>query len=303
MNVEQQIPPQEDPIVKTGLAKNNLDFGEFSRMPEYIAVNKCLTEMLLSKLPRKFFHVDVAAGTGMVEKLLIEGAEKTGKTGAIIGVDPNSTSLAIARENVISSQSVSIKFIEGIGQDLKRLLKDEIPVEGADGASIHDALHEIWSNEDKTQIIQSMADILKPEGLLSFNSAFTTIANGPDWGRWKLLSMRKLSGQQDIKRDKKNKAMPVLAPQDYKEMIQATGLVVVHEKITPVFLTKEALKAISRYPAFFQGVFDDMPGQESFSGIEKSNALVQVIEELGTPGFPKTWYEIIAQKPKAAPTP
>lgn len=301
MTVEQRS-PREDSIVKTDLAKNNLNFGEFSRMTEYIGVNRALTEMLLAKFPANFFHVDVAAGTGMVEKLIKEGAEKTGKTGKIIGVDPNSTSLAIARESVIGSQSVSIKFIEGMGQDLKRLLKGEIPEEGADGVSIHDALHEIWNNEDKTQIIQSMADILQPEGLLSFNSAFTTIANGPDWGRWKLLSMRKLSGQQDIKRDKKNRAMPVLTPQDYKDMIQAAGLVVVHEKITPVFLTKEALKAIARYPAFFQGVFDDMPGQESFSGIEKSNALVQVVEEIGTPGFPKTWYEIIAQKPKAAPT-
>lgn len=283
--------------------KINLDFGKFSRMPEYIAVNQSLVESLISKLPNNFLHIDVAAGTGMVEELMKEEAEKTGRRGEVIGVDPNATSLAIARENVVSSKKVSIKFIEGKGQNLKLLLNGEISGKDVDSVSIHDALHEIWDNNDKAQIVQSMADILKPGGYFTFNTAFTTIANSEDssgWGRWKLMSMEKLAGQR-VKRNKNAEAMPVLTPEEYKEMILNTGLTVVHEKKITVCLTKEALEAIARYPGFFEGTFADMPEQEKYSGLEKSDALVSSLYELGLPALNKVWYEIIAQKPAAAP--
>lgn len=276
-----------------------LDFGKFSEMPEYIAVNRSLVGTVVLRLPNNFIHVDVAAGTGMVEKLMKEEAEKLGKKGKVIGVDPNTTSLAIARRNVTSSANVEIKFIEGMGQNLKHLLNGEVS-EGVDSTSIHDAIHEIWNNEDKADIIKSMAHILKPGGLLSFNSAFTTISNlnkdGGNWGRWKLLSMEKLAGGK-VRRNKDAKAMPVLKPEEYKKMITDAGLVIVMEKRTDVALTKEALIAIARYPAFFEGTFADMPDQEKYSQIEKSNALVTVIEELGVPELTKVWYEVIAQKP------
>lgn len=312
MNAEQQKASQEDPTAKNGLAKNNLNFEEFGKMPEYVAVNRSLTDLLLSKLPRNFFHVDVAAGTGMVEKLIKEGAEETGKSGKIIGVDPNPISLAIARENVISSQSVSIKFIEGMGQDLKQLLKGEIPEEGADGVSIHDALHEIKDDKDKIQVVQSMADILKTEGLFSFNSSFTTEGNsdqGMAWGKWKAQAMKKLNRRRDP--EARNKMMPTLRPEDYKQMIENTGLKVIHESRRIVTLTKEALVAIARYPAFFDGVLEDMD-QKDMEGktVEqkkeweevKSNALVEALADLNIPFLRRVWYEIIAQKPKAAPT-
>lgn len=293
--------PQRDPTLPT-VSKNNLDFGEFSRMPEYVAINKTLIRTLLSRLPANFFHVDIAAGTGMVEKLIKEEAEESDKAGKIFGVDPNTTSLAIARKDVLSSEKITVSFIEGMGQDLKRLLKGEVPEEGVDSTSIHDALHEIRSNEDKTQVIQSMADILKPEGLLSFNSAFTTVSNNEaqsKWGRWKLMGMKKLGIRE---RNPVCDAMPILPPQAYRKMIENAGLVVVHEKTTPVYLTKAALIAIARYPAFFRGTFDDIVGQENVSDIDKSNALVESIEEMGVPSLPKIWYEIIAQKPSVAPT-
>ncbi|MDZ4228180.1 MAG: class I SAM-dependent methyltransferase [Candidatus Levybacteria bacterium] len=299
MNIGESLRPTEAASAKK-ILENGLNFGEFSQMPEYVEVNRNLVKTFLSKLPRRFIHVDVAAGTGMVEKLIKEESEVAGKTGIIIGVDPNSTSLAIARENVISSQSVSIKFIEGIGQNLKQLLKDEISEEGVDSTSILDALHEIRDNEDKVKVIQSMTDNLKPNGFLSFNSAFTTISNNEaqsKWGRWKLIAMKRLGIRE---RNENADAMPILAPQVYKDMIEKAGLVVIHEKNTSVFLTKGALKAIARYPAFFRGTFDDIRGQEKISDIDKSNALVEAMEELGFPGLPKIWYEIIAQKPCAA---
>jgi ubiquinone/menaquinone biosynthesis C-methylase UbiE len=277
-----------------------LDFGDFSKRKEYIDVNQKLVEMLFSKLPDGFFHADVAAGTGMVERLFRENAEKTQKSGTIIGIDPNVTSLNYARKEVPSSEKLSVIFIEGMGQNLKQLLEGKIPQRGVDSVSIHDALHEIRDNSDKASVIQSMADILKPEGYLTYNSAFTTIANNhapSRWGRWKLLAMKKLGIRE---RNPDCNSMPILTPQDYKKIIENAKLVVVHEKTTPVFLTKEALEAISRYPAFFRGTFDDIKGQEKVPDAAKSNALIESLNEIELP-LPKIWHEIIAQKPAVCP--
>ena len=278
-----------------GYADNNLNFEPFSKQPEYIKVNRDLIKQLVLGLPVNFCHVDVATGTGLVPRLIIEEATKENKEGEVIGIDPNVTSLNIARRNILGSRGISVKFIEGMGQDLKRLLSGIIPPGGVDGVSILDALHEIREDEDKVEVIRAMASILKPGGLLAFNSAFTTdgISKDPmSWGKLKLRAMAILGG----KRDKQAQGLPIHPPGKYKQMIENAGLEVIHEAKQIVDLTKEALIAISRYPAFFRGALEDMLGQESIPDIEKSNALIQAVKKLGVPALPRGWYEIIAEK-------
>lgn len=275
---------------------NSLNFEEFSKQPEYVEVNRGLVKQFVLKLPENFCHVDVATGTGLVPRLIIEEATKENKRGEVIGIDPNVTSLNIARRNILGPRGISVKFIEGFGQDLKQLLNGIIPPGGVDGVSILDALHEIRKDEDKIEVIGAMADILKPGGLLTFNSAFTTegiLIDPMVWGKWKLRAMGILEG----KRDRQVQVMPIHSPETYKQMIENAGLKVIHEAKKIVNLTKETLLAISKYPAFFRGALEDMRGQESVPDIEKSNALIQALEELGVPALPRVWYEIIAQKP------
>ena len=275
---------------------NILTFEEFSRQPEYIEVNRGLIQKFVSRLPAVFCHVDVATGTGLVPQLIIDEAGRGGKKGKIIGIDPNVTSLNIAKRRVQSSSDIVVEFIEGMGQDLKQLLGGIIPPGGVDGVSILDAIHEIRKDEDKVEVIEAMADILKPGGLLIFNSAFTTDGSSIDpmsWGKLKLRAMGILEG----KRDKQVQAMPIHPPGIYKKMIENAGLKVILEAKQIVNLTKEALLAISKYPAFFRGALEDMRGQESVPDIKKSNALIQALKELGVPALPRVWYEIIAQKP------
>jgi len=275
---------------------NNLNFEEFSGQPEYVEVNRGLVKQVVLKLPVNFCHVDVATGTGLVPRLIIEEATKENKKGEIIGVDPNVTSLNIARRNILGPRGISVKFIEGFGQDLKQLLGRIIPPGGVDGVSILDALHEIRKDEDKVEVIGAMADILKPGGLLTFNSAFTTegiLMDPMGWGKWKLRAMGILGGR----RDKQVQGLPIHPPEIYKQIIENAGLKVIYEAKKIVNLTKEALLAISKYPAFFRGALEDMRGQESVPDVKKSNALIQALKELGVPALPRVWYEIIAQKP------
>lgn len=280
----------------TSLPDNPYTYEHFAKQPEYVQVNRELVQVFIPFLPKNFLHVDVATGTGLVPKLLIEEAGERGHKGIIIGVDPNATSLDIARKTTPVVDNISVHYIKGLGQNLKKLLVGKIPEEDVDGVSIHDALHEIRDEEDKITTVRNMANILKPGGLFSFNSAFTTEAIRKEprrWAGWKMRAMQILGGE----RDKQVKTMPIYTPDKYKEMMQTVGLRIIHEMQKQVMLSKEALKAISMYPAFIKGVFEDMKGHENISDKDKSDALIRALDTQNINALPRIWYEILAQKP------
>ena len=211
-------------------------------------------------------------------------------------IDPNITSLEIARKTTKGSRGVYVEFIEGMGQDLGKLLRGKVNDKGVDSVSILDALHEIRNDEDKRIILENMAGILKPEGTFVFNSAFTTeaIRNSPrEWAKWKITAMDILGR----KRNKEVPTLPIHSPEKYREMIRNAGLEVVHEATKVVNLTKRALGAIAMYPEFVRGVFEDMQDQDKFSLQQKSSALRQALTENNVSFLPRIWFEVIARKP------
>lgn len=275
---------------------SHFTFEEFADQPEYQQVNRELVARLFTFNSNPFLHVDVATGTGLIPKLIIENAQKTGRKGSIFGIDPNSVSLDIAKRTTPFSDSVQVEYLLGFGQQLQQILSGKIPSEGVDSLSIHDALHEIEGEKDKREVLVAMVSVLKPGGVLSFNSAFATYGVKAEnsevkWGRWKMSALRLLEGQ----RDKNVEPIKIYTPDQYKEMIEFVGLRVIHEDYPVVHLSQKALAAISKYPKFVEGVFGDMIGQENFSLQEKSEALIKALENVQS--IPRGWYEVVAQKP------
>lgn len=291
MNAESR--PSEP--ITTPIKPSPLNFEPFAQQPEYVQTNRDLIQIAISYLREGFVNiVDVACGTGLAPKLLIEELQRTGQKGRIIGIDPNPTSLEIARKTTHPSEDVSVEFIKGFGQVLRELLQGKIPKDGVDGVSILDAIHEIPGEEDKKKVLSSMADILKPGGVLLLNSAFTTFGMEPSpmaWGKWKLRAFRHFDGKQN----KDINAIKLHTPEEYKQMLEASKLKVISQAKKVVNLSHEALVAISHYPEFINGVFRDMIDQDKFSLEEKRDALVKALE--GIRFLPRGWWEIIAQKP------
>jgi SAM-dependent methyltransferase len=275
--------------------RRDLDFGSFAQQPEYVEVNRGLVQRLVEYLPDNFLHVDIASGTGLVPKLIIEQCHAIGRVGRVIGIDPNWSSLAIASRST-HSKTVSVAFLEGYGRATRELVATELPEGGAHGVSIHDALHEIDDDEEKMETVRVMSGILRPSGVFTYNSAFTTVAmegSMMHWGRWKALAFDQLGG----KRNKEIQPIKVHRPDTYRKMLTNAGLSVVHEATKVVPLSAEALVAISRYPVFIEGVFKDMVDQSSFSLEAKSHALITALARLHVDGMPRIWHEILAQKP------
>jgi len=270
-------------------------FVPFARDSAYRQANRDLLLEAFAYLPPMFFQVDVATGTGLVPQEVGSLCEEKGKAGRVIGVDLDPFALESARRNTPSTPHCVVEFVEGRAQDMGQLLDGIIPPEGVDYVSVHDAIHEIGGDKDKKSVFAAMAGILKPGGIFTYNSAFTTAAmegSAIKWGRWKAKALSILGG----KRDRKVEAIKIHPPEEYKEMICNAGLVVIHEAKRVVELSRSALAAIAQYPAFVEGVFADMVGREEMQFEKKSQALIEALDSLGITEIPRIWHEIVAQK-------
>lgn len=276
------------------------NFVEFSQIAEYRNVNKGLLATALKFLPKnikQLIHVDNATGTGLVPQLAAELYHERGIDATIIGIDPDLYALRRAADSVKNIEYINLSLFQGYGQHLEEVLKGYIPSEGVEVVSIHDAIHEIPGRDIKRAIFASQAKILKPGGVQTYNSSFTTIGNadaGLKWGRWKMGAFSYFGE----KRDRNVTAIEVFSPEEYVKMITDSGLKIVHEDRKNVVLSLDALKAISRYPEYVNGIFRDMENTDKYPLLEKSNALITVLEKEGVTELPRLWHEVVAQKTK-----
>jgi len=271
------------------------NFVAFSRDRAYREANRELILRAFSRLPSPFFQVDVASGTGLVAREVSDLCQQTGKMGTIIGVDLDPFAVESARESVPSTSYCAVGFIQGRAQDIHRLLQGRIPPEGVDYVSIHDAIHEIEGEKDKRSVFSSIASNLKPGGIFTYISAFTTAAmegSAVKWGRWKAKALSMLGA----KRDRTVEAIKIHTPEEYGEMITNAGLVIIYQARRVVELCEDALGAIAQYPAFVEGVFGDTVGKEKILFEKKSQALIDALDSLGIAEIPRIWHETMAQK-------
>ncbi len=284
-----------EPVDDHAAQSEEFNFVSFAQDRAYREANRALIARAFARLPSPFVHVDLATGTGLVPQEVCALCREQGKQGTIIGLEPDGFALESARRNTPSGPGYAVEFVQGFAQDLARLLAGKVPAAGIDYASIHDAIHEIKREDDKKTVLAAVASILKPGGIFTYNSAFTTAAmeeGAMDWGRMKARAFAILGG----KRDRQMVAITIHTPEQYRQMIVDAGLAVIYEAKRVVRLSRTALDAIARYPAFVEGVFGDMAGAAQVPLAEKSRALLAAIDALGFVELPRVWHEIIAQK-------
>ena len=279
----------------------NLHFGHFAAIPRYRQVNQALVRTLFPHLPDPFLHVDLATGTGLVPQLLFEEAQTAGYHGTIVGVDREPRALEIASAGTTHSADIAVVFRHGDVRQLDRLLGELAPPSSVDSLSIHDAIHEIVGEQDQRAVLRVMAKLAKPRGLISLNSSFTSIAmtvenSARRYGQWKLQLIRLMGATR-------NKTVPRFAyrsPEDYRRMVEEAGFEIIHEAQRVVELTKEDLKAISRYPAGIEGFCADLAFPKALRLDELSEGMIAALETLPYDTLPRVWYELIGRKRSAA---
>ena len=272
------------------------NFEAYAQDRAYRETNRALIARAFAQLPSPFFHIDVATGTGLVPQEVCALCRELGKRATVIGLDPDGFALESARRHTPSGPGYTVEFVQGVAQDMSHLLAGKVPLEGVDYASIHDAIHEIPGEDTKRSVLAAMAQILRPGGVLTYNSAFTTAAldmGAMEWGRLKAKAFAVLGG----KRDRHAVAVKIHTPEEYRQMIVDAGLEVIYEGRQVVRMTRESIAAIAHYPAFIEGVFSDMIGTEQVPLAEKHRAMMEVIQNMGAVELPRVWHEIMARKP------
>ena len=272
------------------------NFLRFAECEEYRRVNRELLEEVFPHLPSIFFQVDVASGTGLVPQEMAKLCKLRGKRGRIIGVEPDHFAVEKARQILIVSGVTSYELVEGYGQDLEELLKGRIPEEGVDYVSIHDAIHEIEGIEDKRLVLGAMARSIKPEGLLSMNSAFTSVAQTRPWGELKLDVLKNDGLKRNKLVERETRAIDTLTPQQYRELLEEQGLIIIHDVLKIVTLSRKALEGISIYPKFVEGFFRDVESQDRIDDDKKTEMLVESLERRGVQQIDRVWHELIGRK-------
>lgn len=256
------IPPAERELFR---------FKEFAGQPEYVEENRQFVNKTLDVSPNSII-VDLACGDGLVTRLIRD--RFAGVPATIIGIDPNYASLEDARAGVPTIGETQVEFVEDYGQNLLQHVEPGT----VDAIYMCNALHEVAGTQEKQAILDAAAVALRPGGKLFINSAFTrewpTHDDSSLWGHWKSYAISELGGH----RDKSLGGFEVLSFDEYKEMIDRTGLVTDVSSPRPVKFPKRALVAISKYVIFIQGTFIDVPTPDGIADPQDPEYKVKVMQ-------------------------
>jgi ubiquinone/menaquinone biosynthesis C-methylase UbiE len=257
-------------------------FSAFASHRFFTEVNRWIVERVLAQ-PRRTI-VDLGCGPGAVTRLILD--RLNGAEGAqVIGVDPSESALEQARRTIISN---IVQFLRGSAERLSRL------VGSADAVIFCNAIHLI---PDKERVLSEIRSVLKPGGVLAFNSTFFSGAyvegTSGFWRRWIARSMQVLKERgMVVARQEKAMAMQWLSPTDYAALCEAAGFHCGTVELLRVDLPAESLADIGRFSLFIEGALPGVPMDVASDALQEG--LRRALDELGVTSVPRYWLECVA---------
>lgn len=283
-------------MLETRLDDQLYSYEPFAQHPFYTAVNRALVERALTYLSPSTLHhpytiVDLGCGTGAVTRLIVEVLQQRGQQARVMGIDPSPQALTQAQCH-LAEPGMEVRWVQGDVTALERL---DIH---ADALFFCNALHLV---PDKPLAIAQIACALRPGGVFACNSTFFTGAYVAGTERFYQLYMRRAIGwlhreypEVRLSHDGKALARQWLSEADYVALVQQEGLQVCSSVLEEVQMSLGSWQDISRYWLFIQGA---LPGAPLAVGAEAlATAAAQVFEELGLPGVPRNWLQLVAQR-------
>lgn len=259
-------------------------FTPFTRHPFFTQVNRWIIEKVIT--PGRQIIVDLGCGPGAVTKLILERISGAEPPPHVIGVDPSPSAIARARA-CISSRFAEFK--EGTAELLSRL------VPPADAVVFLNAIHLM---PDKEQVLKEIRRVLKPGGLLAFNSTFFNGAyvegTSGFWRRWIVRSVQALRETGfDVQHTGHAAAMEWFSADQYSAACTAAGLRPTTVELLRVDMTRQALIDIGRFSLFIEGALPGAPLEEGAKALEVG--LERTMEELKVESVPRNWLEVVAE--------
>jgi ubiquinone/menaquinone biosynthesis C-methylase UbiE len=263
---------------------DRFSFTPFTRHPFFTHVNRWILERVIC--PGRQVIVDLGCGPGAVTQLILERVRGQQPPPRVIGVDPSPSALAKAR-TAISSRLA--EFVQGSAEWLSKLVKS------ADAVVFLNAIHLM---PDKTSVLREIRRVLKPGGLLAFNSTFFAGAyvegTSGFWRRWIVRSVQALRERGiTVQHDGHAAAMEWLSAEQYSQVLKATGYRPTTVELLRVDMTAASLADIGRFSLFIEGALPGVPLEEGSEALQ--TGLARTLDELKVDSVPRHWLEVVAE--------
>jgi ubiquinone/menaquinone biosynthesis C-methylase UbiE len=274
----------QEPEAQPSGGEDRFSFAKFATHPFFKEVNAWLVAH--AGIHRGSEVVDLACGPGAVTELILQRMG-TPPQGRVFAIDPSASALRVAAQRI---RSAVVQFIQGTAEGLANLVP---PV---DVVVFANAIHLI---RDKTQVVEAISKVLRPRGVVVFNTAFFDGTNPPETARfyklWVLRAVRWLRERgHEVARGVKPAAMQWVSPDDYRRMLQASGF----EDCQMIFQEKrvscQGWEDLSEFSMFIEGA---LPGVPLEIGMEALKIGVrQAFEELRLQTVPRIWLQVVARR-------
>ena len=282
-------------MVDTSIHASNYTFDPFARHQFYHIVNQSLVRTAISRLDddcpkgQPVCVAELASGTGAVTELILDELERVGRTGTVIGVEPSSEAIDIARERLRGRDA---RFEQGDADHLASI------VTGADEIFFCNAIHLV---PDKRDAMEKIARALRPGGFFACNSSFWTGAYAPGSERFYHLWIRRALGwikknhpeARQMGHHEKATAMTWLSGEEYANLLQQCGLHVVEHRQEEALMPLRSWQDIGRYWLFIEGALPGVPIPIGAEALEQAAA--EAFAELNITEVPRIWMQLVAQ--------
>jgi ubiquinone/menaquinone biosynthesis C-methylase UbiE len=259
-------------------------FTPFTRHPFFAHVNGWILERVIC--PGRQVIVDLGCGPGAVTQLILERVRGQQPPPHVIGVDPSPSALEKARAAISAKFA---EFVQGSAEWLSKLVKS------ADTVVFLNAIHLM---PDKRQVLKEIRRVLKPGGLLAFNSTFFNGAyvdgTGGFWRRWIVRSVQALREKGiEVKHTGHAAAMEWLSVEQYSTALKEAGYRPTTVELLRIDMTRAALIDIGRFSLFIEGALPGVPLEEGAKALEVG--LERTMDELKVDSVPRHWLEVVAE--------
>ena len=266
-------------------------FDPFAKEPAYIHVNERLIDRTLKQFEgcRQVRMLDIAANSGLITDL----AYTRGKT---CGIEVQSTLFDFDQEAVrIANQEVTAGHATLAIADATRMPFSQ---GSFDLAIFANALH-LLDEDAKQAALLEVHRVLKPEGILAFNSTFYEGAypeeSKPFYSRWirrAILEInRRLPGRS---KGERAQAMEFLSAAGYRHLIECAGFRIKEIRERRVLLSQAAVRAICSYKVFAMGALHATEEDAAEASKALQATVKQTFHELNMKYLPRNWLEIVA---------
>lgn len=266
--------------------EDRFSFTAFSQHSFFTYVNKWIVERSITADQKLI--VDLGCGPGAVTRLILDKLGEAASHVRVVGVDPSASALERARDAI---KSKVVEFVEGSAEWLSRL------VNGADAVVFLNAIHLV---PDKARVLREIRKVLRPGGVLAFNTTFFSGAyvegTGAFWRRWIVRAtqaLRERGIEVQHSKDTKAQAMQWLTKDEYAAACEASGLRPVTTELVQIEMTPESMRDIGRFSLFIEGALPGVPLEDGAWALELG--LKRAREETGVTNVPRYWLECVVE--------